>query len=348
LNNIIVAIDAMGGDHGPAVTVPASLAALAKHPHLRLLLVGDEGVLRETLKSHSYDTTRLTVHHASQQVAMDEEPASALRTKKDSSMRVAINLVQEGEASACVSAGNTGALVATARFVLKTLPGIDRPAIISSFPTIERGKKVRMLDLGANVDSSVDTLVQFAVMGSVLASAVDNMPSPSVYLLNIGEEEIKGNEQVKQTAQQLSQLSAIHYAGFIEGDTIFSGKADLVVCDGFVGNVALKASEGIAMLIGKLLKDAFNQNFLTRCLGILVMPLLKTLKKRIDPARYNGAMLVGLNKIVIKSHGGARCAAFTNAIEEALIVSQKNVPDRIREKVQQLLHNHTSTDSESK
>jgi glycerol-3-phosphate acyltransferase PlsX len=347
LNNIIVAIDAMGGDHGPAVTVPASLAALAKHPHLHLLLVGDETVLRETLKSHLYDQARLTIHHASQQVGMDEEPASALRTKKDSSMRVAINLVQEGEASACVSAGNTGALVATARFVFKTLPGIDRPAIISSFPTIERGKKVRMLDLGANVDSSVDTLVQFAVMGSVLASAVDNTPSPSVYLLNIGEEEIKGNEQVKQTAQRLSQLNAIHYAGFIEGDAIFSGKADLVVCDGFVGNVALKASEGIAMLIGKFLKDAFNQNLLTRCLGILVMPLLKTLKKRIDPARYNGAMLIGLNKIVIKSHGGARCAGFANAIEEALIVAQKNVPDRIREKVQQLLHNHTSTDTNS-
>jgi len=329
----------MGGDHGPPVTVPASLEALAKYPDLHLILVGDQAVLQRALQSRSYDNQRLTIQHASQQVEMDELPSQALRTKKDSSMRVAINLVKEGRAQACVSAGNTGALMATARFVLKTLPGIDRPAIVSTFPTMNPAKNMRMLDLGANVDSSAEHLVQFAVMGSVLASAVDNIENPKVYLLNIGEEEIKGNEQVKQTAQLLTTLSAINYAGYIEGDVIYQGDADVVVCDGFVGNVTLKTTEGVAIFIGKLIKEAFMRNLFTKLAGLMVKPVLKAFVKRIDPARYNGATFIGLQGTVIKSHGGAKSQAFMHAIEEAMIGVEKNVPERIRHEVERLLKN---------
>ncbi|HVE44391.1 MAG TPA: phosphate acyltransferase PlsX [Gammaproteobacteria bacterium] len=337
----VVAIDAMGGDHGPAVTVPAALLALAKHPSLGLILVGDEAVLSQVIASHCKEgmwADRLSIRHASQRVEMDEQPASALRLKKDSSMRVSINLVKSGEAHACVSAGNTGALMATARFVLKTLPGVDRPAIISTFPTANPQKNMRMLDLGANVDSRAEDLVQFAVMGSVLASAVDNISNPSVYLLNIGEEDIKGNEQVKQTAQLLSQLKRIHYAGYIEADAIYRGEADVVVCDGFVGNVALKTSEGVAIFIGRMIKEAFMRNLFTRLVGLLVKPILKSFTKRIDPARYNGASFIGLQGVVIKSHGGASVLGFSRAIEEAKVSAEKNVPDRIRHEVEQLLN----------
>ncbi len=327
----------MGGDHGPPVTVPAALEVLGKHPGLHLILVGDETILRQALQSHSYDAARLSVQHASQRVEMDELPSVALRTKKDSSMRVAINLIKEGKAQACVSAGNTGALMATARFVLKTLPGVDRPAIVSTFPTMNPQKNIRMLDLGANVDSKAEDLVQFAVMGSVLASAVDNIENPKICLLNIGEEEIKGNEQVKQTAQLLSNLKSINYAGYIEGDAIYQGEVDVVVCDGFVGNVALKTTEGVAILIGKMIKEAFMRNGLTKLVGLLVKPVLKSFIKRIDPARYNGATFIGLQGTVIKSHGGANVLSFVHAIEEAIIGVEKNVPDRIRYKVEQLL-----------
>lgn len=327
----------MGGDHGPPVTVPASLAVIAKHPDLRLILVGDEKILEQALKSHSYDTNRLSIHHASQRVEMDEPPSQALRTKKDSSMRVAINLVKESVANACVSAGNTGALMATSRFVLKTLPGIDRPAIVSTFPTIHPNKNVRLLDLGANVDSSAQDLVQFAVMGSVLASLVDNIKNPKVYLLNIGQEEIKGNEQVKQTAILLSELKLINYAGYIEGDAIYRGDADVVVADGFVGNVMLKTAEGISTFISTLIKDAFMRNISTKLIGLMAKPILKSALKRVDPARYNGATFIGLQGTVIKSHGGANVKAFTQAIEEAIIGAEKNVPERIRHEVEQLL-----------
>lgn len=333
---ITIAIDAMGGDFGPSVTVAASLKALTKHSHLKLILVGDETVLRKALVDQSYDQSRLTLQHASQRVEMDEEPAQALRTKKDSSMRVAINLVKEGIAQACVSAGNTGALMATARFVLKTLPGIDRPAIVSTFPT-QSTKNMRMLDLGANVDSRPEALVQFAVMGSVLASAMDNIPNPKVYLLNIGEEDIKGNEQVKQAAQLLNQLKSINYKGFIEGDAVYRGDADVVVCDGFVGNIALKTCEGVAVFIAKMMKEAFMLNWYTKLLGLLVKPVLNSLRKRIDPGRYNGATFIGLNGTVIKSHGGAKVPAYAQAIEEAITGVEKNIPERIRHEVEQLL-----------
>jgi glycerol-3-phosphate acyltransferase PlsX len=334
---ITVAIDAMGGDHGPSVTVPAALEVLTKYPELHLILVGDELVLRKNIQLTGQTATRITIQHASQQVEMDEHPSAALRTKKDSSMRVAINLVKEGSAQACVSAGNTGALMATARFVLKTLPGIDRPAIVSTFPTYKTNKNMRMLDLGANVDSSAEHLMQFAVMGSVLASAVDNIANPSVYLLNIGEEEIKGNEQVKQTAQLLSSSNLVNYAGYIEGDAIYHGDADVVVCDGFVGNVALKTTEGVAIFIMRLIKQAFMRNYVTQLAGLLVKPILKSFLKGIDPALYNGATFIGLQGTVIKSHGGASVQGFVHAIEEAVIGVEKNIPERIRHQVEQLL-----------
>ncbi|VVC75922.1 Phosphate acyltransferase [Aquicella siphonis] len=334
----------MGGDHGPSVTVPAALEILAKFPKIRLILVGDSVALERQLSSRQYDSARLVLLHASQQVEMDELPSQALRTKKDSSMRVAINQLKEGKAQACVSAGNTGALMATARFVLKTLPGVDRPAIISTFPTMSPDKNVRMLDLGANVDSNAENLVQFAVMGSVLASAVDNIENPKVYLLNIGEEEIKGNDLVKQTAYLLTNTKCLNFAGYIEGDAIHTGEADVVVCDGFVGNVALKTTEGVARFIGLLMKEAFMRNIFTRLIGIMVKPVLKSFIRRIDPGRYNGATFIGLNGTVVKSHGGANIQAFARAIEEAVIGVQKNVPERIRNQVEQTLKSSLSSE----
>lgn len=327
----------MGGDFGPPVTIPAALAILKKHAGIHLILVGDSAILQQELAAHSHDPNRLSILHASQQVEMNESPSQALRTKKDSSMRVAINQLKEGKAQACVSAGNTGALMATARFVLKTLPSVDRPAIISTFPTIDPNKSVRILDLGANVDSTAENLVQFAVMGSVLASAVDNIKNPKVYLLNIGEEEIKGNELVKQTALLLANAKHINYAGFIEADVLHAGDADVVVCDGFVGNVTLKTTEGVARFIAKIMKEAFMRNALTKLLGLMVKPVLKSFIKRIDPGRYNGATFIGLNGTVVKSHGSANVPAFARAIEEAIIGVEKNVPEQIRNEVEQIL-----------
>lgn len=328
----------MGGDHGPPVIVPAAMQVLAKFKSLQLIFVGDEDAIRKELKArHAINEPRLVIQHATQTVAMNESPATALRTKKDSSMRVAINLVKEKKAHACVSAGNTGALMATARFVLKTLPGIDRPAIISAFPTLKGDKCMRMLDLGANVDSTAEHLFQFAVMGSVLTSALDNIASPTVCLLNIGEEDIKGNELVKEAAQRLSTANVINYAGYIEGDQIYKGDIDVVVCDGFVGNVALKTSEGVAKLIGKLIKEAFTSNIFSKTAAIISLPVLKSLIKRIDPDRYNGASFIGLQGIVIKSHGGAKVHAFAHAIEEAIVQVEKNIPQRISAEVERVL-----------
>ncbi len=321
-----IALDAMGGDHGVAVVVPAAAAALRRHPGLRLILVGDEGRIQDALTQCGVTAERLRIVHASQQVGMDEPPSQALRYKKDSSMRVALELVKRGEADACVSAGNTGALMATARYVLKTLPGIDRPAICTALPTT-RGH-CHVLDLGANVDSTPENLFQFAVMGSVLASAVDNNPSPRIGLLNIGEEEIKGNEKVKGAAELLV-ASDLDYAGFVEGDGIFSGEVDVVVCDGFEGNVALKASEGVAKMIGHFLRESFKTGCYGRLAALLAAPVLKRFKERIDPRQYNGASLVGLRGIVIKSHGGADEVAFGNAISVAVTEVEKQVPKRI-------------------
>lgn len=348
MSNITIVVDAMGGDHGPSVIVPAALHSLAQHQNLHLILVGDSEVLNQQLrtsKKNNYPEDRLVIQHASQTVDMGESPAHALRGKKDSSMRVAINLLKEGKAQACVSAGNTGALMATARFVLKTIPGIDRPAIISAFPTTNGKKCMRMLDLGANVDSSAEDLFQFAVMGSVLASAIDNISNPSVCLLNIGEEEIKGNEQVKKAAQLLSGSDMLNFAGYVEGNEIYHGKADVVVCDGFVGNVALKTTEGVAKFITVLIKRAFYKNFLTYIAGVFAKPVLKIFLKSINPDRYNGASLIGLQGIVIKSHGGANSQAFANAITEAMTQAEKNIPERISAEVEHMLKIFSSKQS---
>ena len=326
----------MGGDHGPSVVVPAALDALSKHSDLRLLLVGDRAVLARELEQHrAVADDQLVIHHASQQVAMDESPSAALRNKKDSSMRVVANLVKDGTAQACVSAGNTGALMATARYVLKTLPGIDRPAIMAALPT--RRGHTHMLDLGANVDSTAEQLFQFAVMGSVLAEAVDNNIRPTVGLLNIGEEEIKGNEQVKEAHQLISANNAINYQGFVEGDDIFKGTVDVVVCDGFVGNVALKTSEGVAKMITQFMREEFAKSWLSKLSALAAMPVLNAFRDRIDPRRYNGASLVGLQGIVVKSHGGADKLAFANAIHTAVLEVQNNVPQRISKQLETLL-----------
>ena len=333
---LTIALDAIGGDHGPSVTVPAAIGALQDDPQLHLILVGDQAILQHAVQQYtgSEIIDRLNIHHASQRVEMDELPSQALRGKKDSSMRVALNLVKDGTAAACVSAGNTGALMATARYVLKTLSGIDRPAIISALPTI-RGH-THMLDLGANVDSCADHLFQFAVMGSILTRAVDNIEHPTVGLLNIGEEEIKGNERIKEAGRLLS-ASDINYVGFIEGDDIYKGTVDVVVCDGFDGNVALKTSEGLARMVSHYLKQEFMRTPLTRLAGLIARPVLKAFRDRIDPARYNGASLVGLNGIVIKSHGSADADSFRTAIREAAIEVHKNVPLQIGQHVENML-----------
>lgn len=325
---LTIALDGMGGDYGPDVVIPAALRVSRTSPTpIRLIVVGQQPILADKLAEFkNVDKSAILIHHASQTVSMNELPSQALRLKKDSSMRVAIDLVQRGEADACVSAGNTGALMATARFVLKTLPGIDRPAICTTIPSLHG--HTHMLDLGANVDSKAAHLLQFAVMGSVLASAVDNISSPRVGLLNIGEEEIKGNEQVKEAAALLS-LSNLNYIGFVEGDGIFLEQVDVVVCDGFVGNVALKTAEGVAQLIRHYMNKEFKRNLLTRLAGLVALPVLRALGRRIDPRRYNGASLLGLRGIVIKSHGGADTLAFANAIEIAKLEVEKAVPARI-------------------
>lgn len=328
----------MGGDHGPTVTVPAALDALAEHPQLKLILVGNQAVIEGMIKQQAVnvDPARLVIHHASEVVTMDESPAVALRSKKDSSMRKAINLVKSQEAQACVSAGNTGALMAISRFVLKTLPGIDRPAIVYPLPVKadqEKMGQMRMLDLGANVDCQGEHLFQFAVMGAVLAQAVDHLPFPRVGLLNIGSEAIKGSEAVKQAAQMLQEAKNINYIGFVEGTDMYQGRADVVVCDGFVGNVALKTSEGVAKMLVQFVKREFSRNFYTKCVAFLAMPILRAIRSRFDTSQYNGASFLGLDGIVIKSHGNALRHSFKRAIEEAMIQAQQNIPDKIRSQV---------------
>lgn len=335
--SVRIALDAMSGDHGVSVVVPAALQILKEFKQLHLILVGDAAILKHALGQQPTQLyQRLSIQHTSEVVAMDESPSHALRNKKNSSMRVAINLVKEQHADACVSAGNTGALMATARYVLKTLPGIDRPAIITAMPTM-RGHATHMLDLGANVDSTAEHLFQFAVMGSILTSAVENIEKPTVGLLNIGQEEIKGNEQVKQTAKLLADSPIINYAGFVEGDDIFKGTVDVVVCDGFSGNVALKSSEGTAKLISYYLKKSLKQNLLSRTLGLFALPVLKSFSHKIDHRRYNGASLLGLRGIVIKSHGGTDAMGFSYAIREAIMEVEKNVPARISHQLAHLL-----------
>ncbi len=334
-DHLTIALDVMGGDTGADVVLPAALRALQKRADLELILVGDEEIITRDLQAlGAAGNPRLTVQHASQHVDMDEQPSHALRFKKDSSMRIAINLVKEGRAQACVSAGNTGALMATARYVLKTLPGIDRPAICTALPTMTG--HTWMLDLGANVDSSAEQLFQFGLMGSVLAGAIDDNRNPRVGLLNIGEEEMKGSETVRE-ASTLCSSGVLNYIGFIEGDDIYSGKVDVVACDGYVGNIALKSSEGIARMISFYIKREFSRNLLTRLAALVAMPVLKAFRRQIDPRRYNGASLLGLRGIVIKSHGGADVLAFANAIHVAVVEVEQKVPERISSQLHSVL-----------
>ena len=313
--DVTIAIDAMGGDHGTRVTIPAAVRYLRQHPHDTIVLVGLPDAIEIELNALKTSTgPRLRIHEASEVVGMDESPQLVLRGKKDSSMRVAINLVKNGEASACVSAGNTGALMATARYVLKMLPGIDRPAIASFLPTYKG--QVCMLDLGANVDCNAEHLLQFALMGTALVHAIEHKTNPTVGLLNIGSEDIKGNEIVKQTSELLRQ-SDLNFYGNIEGNDIFKGITDIVVCDGFVGNVALKTTEGLAQMLGGFLREEFNRNIFTKLAGLIATPVLKAFKHRVDPRHYNGASLLGLKGIVLKSHGSADEVAFFCAIERA-------------------------------
>ena len=339
-DSAVIALDAMGGDFGPEVVIPAAAKILSRRKPLSIILVGDEERLRSCAQKHGIKLDdRLTIQHASEVVEMHDEPALALRKKKDSSMRVAINIVHDGRADAVVSAGNTGALMATARFVLKTLPGIDRPAICTTIPS--KNGHTHMLDLGANVDCTAEHLFQFAVMGSVLTEAIDNVERPRVGLLNIGSEAMKGNAQVKAADEYLAD-APLNYIGFVEGDDIYSEKVDVVVCDGFVGNISLKTAEGVAKLISYYMKEEFKRGLYNKLAGLVALPVLKAFKKRIDPGAYNGASLLGLKGIVIKSHGGADVNAYANAIDIAALEVQKSVPQQIQQHIQPLLERQTA------
>jgi glycerol-3-phosphate acyltransferase PlsX len=326
LMSITVAVDAMGGDFGLKVTVPASVQFLQEHPDVNLILVGDAPAIEAELKAHAAPRERIRIQHASEVVGMDEAPQLALKNKKDSSMRVAINQVKSGEAQAAVSAGNTGALMATARFVLKTLPGIDRPAIAKMMPNIKGA--TRVLDLGANVDCTPEQLLQFGIMGSQLVAALGLSKNPSVGLLNIGEEEIKGNEAVKRAGELLRQ-SGLNFQGNVEGNDIFKGTTDVVVCDGFVGNVALKTSEGLAQMISAALKEEFSRSLPRKLAALVALPVLKAFRRRFDHRRYNGASLLGLKGIVVKSHGSADRLAFRSALARAAEMARENLPEKI-------------------
>jgi glycerol-3-phosphate acyltransferase PlsX len=340
-----IALDAMGGDFGPEVVIPAAVHVVKKFRDIHIILVGDEKRLRDFAKGQNIDLdSHFEIQHASQVVEMHEDPRHAVRKKKDSSMRVAINLVKEGRAQAVVSAGNTGALMATAKFVLKTLPGIDRPAICTTIPSY--GGHTHMLDLGANVDSSAEQLFQFAVMGSVLAEAIDSTHQPKVGLLNIGSEDGKGNAQVKD-ANKLLQSGTFNYIGYVEGDDIYSDDVDVVVCDGFVGNISLKTMEGVAKMIATMMREEFNKSILSKLSGLIAWPVLNRFKKRVDPRMYNGASMLGLTGIVIKSHGSADVLSYANAIEIALLEVEKSVPEHIRECMEPLLANAVSAPEKS-
>lgn len=335
LSVVRLAVDCMGGDHGPSVTLPACQAFLAAHPQAELLLVG----LPEALVPAA-NWPRCTIVGASEVVAMDDPVEVALRRKKDSSMRVAINqLKAQGEqgpkADACVSAGNTGALMAVSRYLLKTLEGIDRPAIASVMPT-QLGGYTTMLDLGANVDCTAEHLLQFAVMGSALVAAVDGKEEPKVGLLNIGEEVIKGSEVIKRAGELLRQADAagqLNFFGNVEGNDIFKGTVDLVVCDGFVGNVALKTAEGLAGMIGAILREEFGRNWLTKAAAVLALAVLKRIKGRVDHRRFNGAALLGLRGLVFKSHGSADAFAFENALNRAYDAARNRLLDRVHDRI---------------
>lgn len=324
-----IAVDCMGGDHGPAVTLAACSQFLDRHPQARLILVGTQAALADLSHPRAHRVI------ASEVVAMDDPLEVALRKKKDSSMRVAVEQVKSGAAHAAVSAGNTGALMAISRYVLKTLDGIERPAIAAQIPNA-RGGATTVLDLGANVDCSPEHLLQFAVMGSALVSVVSGNDAPSVGLLNIGEEAIKGNEVIKQTGELLRAAAAagdLNFFGNVEGDDICAGTVDLVVCDGFVGNVALKTGEGVATMISSFIRVEFRRNWMTMAMALLARPVLRAIKSRLDAGQYNGGALLGLRGLVFKSHGSADVRAFGCALERAYDAARHDLLDRVKARV---------------
>ncbi|WP_177332274.1 phosphate acyltransferase PlsX [Pseudomonas sp. BMS12] len=331
----LIAIDAMGGDFGPHCIVPACVASLVEFPSLHLVLVGQAPVLEELISRHpGVDRARLRVEHATEVIGMDERPTHALRGKPDASMRVMLELVRSGRAQAAVSAGNTGALMALSLYVLKPLPGIDRPAMVTAVPTATGF--CHLLDLGANVDCSADQLYQFAVMGSVVAEA-QGIHQPRIALLNVGTESIKGNQQVKLASSLLQQAAGLNYVGFVEGDGLYRGEADVVVCDGFVGNILLKSSEGLVSMISARIEALFNESLVSRMAGAVAMPLLKRLQGELAPAQHNGASFLGLQGIVVKSHGGASVEGFQSAIRRAVIEVRENLPQRLYGRLEDLL-----------
>ena len=326
-----ISVDAMGGDFGPSVTIPASLKILKKYENISIVVVGNSDEITKILKKKkSLNHSRITIHNATQVVGMDELPQIALKNKKDSSMRVSINLVKEGVVDACVSAGNTGALMATARFVLRMLPGIDRPAISSELPNANG--TTCMLDLGANADCTPEQLLQFGIMGSILTNVLHKKNNPSIGLLSNGSESMKGSEVVKKSAE-LFRNSHLNFHGNVEGDDIFKGTTDVVVCDGFTGNISLKTTEGLAQMMANFLTLEFKRNFLTKISALIALPVLKRFKKRLDPRRYNGASFLGLNGIVVKSHGGADEFAFIHALETTISESENDVISKIKDQL---------------
>jgi glycerol-3-phosphate acyltransferase PlsX len=326
-----VAIDCMGGDHGAHVTVPAALSVARGDRNVSFILVGLQDAIEQELRRHgTAPDTQISVRHASQVVEMNEAPVAAMRAKKDSSMRIAVNLVEQGEAAACVSAGNTGALMAISRFVLGTLPGIDRPAIATLLPSLKGHTYI--LDLGANVNCTPEHLLQFGIMCSELVSSVEGKQRPTVGLLNIGAEDVKGNDQVKGAAE-LMRASGLNFYGYVEGDDIYKGTTDVVVCDGFVGNVALKTSEGLAQMLATYLREEFGRNVFSRVAGLLARPVINAFKDRVDHRRYNGASLLGLRGVVVKSHGSADALAFGLAIRRAIEEARSGVLAHITERM---------------
>lgn len=328
-----IAVDVMGGDFGPRVTIPATLDALGRHPHLSVKLIGHTEAIQPFLIGLDSDLAcRIDIVHAPDTISMSAKPSQTLRTGQNSSMYKAIQLVDDGAAQACVSAGNTGALMVLGRYILRMLPGVDRPAIISSVPTAKG--HCYLLDLGANVDCSAEHLLQFAIMGSVMTAAVDGIESPRVGLLNIGQEQVKGNEQVKLASRLIQEHASLNYVGYIEGDDLYAGHADVVVCDGFVGNIALKSSEGLARLINQKVQASFKRGFYRKFLALLAKPVLADLKKQMDPSRRNGASLLGLQGIVIKSHGSANRQCYGFAIEQAVKEIEQNIPRKISSEIE--------------
>ncbi|MBO1254959.1 phosphate acyltransferase PlsX [Alteromonas sp. 5E99-2] len=341
MTSLTIALDMMGGDNGPSSTIPAAIRAAIRYKNIHFLLYGDSDTISYQLDKHADNTTklilnRLEIRHCSESVEMTDKPSSILRNKKDASMRRMLESVASKTAQGCVSAGNTGALFALAYYLIKTHEGIDRPALVSALPTAKQNR-VFLLDLGANVNCNAETLFQYGVMGSVLAEHVAEIPKPRVALLNVGEEDIKGNAQVKSADQLLRASESIHYVGYVEGDDLFTDVVDVVVTDGFTGNIALKSTEGLAKLIINEVKHYSERNLLTRVTARLALPLLKKIYNRVNPDQYNGASLIGLRGTVIKSHGNASSEAFFYAIQRAIDEASNRVPEKIKTSIETVM-----------